>query len=122
MIPSVSPQSGVGFDVNRALFKLVVADGNSREYGMRFHGCDTVQDLFEKVAERVEDELGPGDVLRKLIFYADMFVPERCRPEMDVPRDHEPSFSGVVSRIRKILEVVEDQIEMVVEVIVRRNN
>lgn len=122
VIPSVSPQSGVGFDVNRALFKLVVADGNSREYGMRFHGCDTVQDLFEKVAERVEDELCPGDTLRKLIFYADMFVPERCRPEMDVPRDDEPSFSCVLSRIKKILEVVEGQVEMVVEVIVRRND
>lgn len=122
MTPSVSRQSGVGFDVNRALFKLVVADGKSREYGMRFHGCDTVQGLFEKVAERVEDELGPGDVLRNLIFYADMFVPGRCRPEIDVPRDDEPSFTCVLSRIKKILEVVEDQVEIVVEVTVRRNN
>ncbi|OJD34768.1 uncharacterized protein BKCO1_21000126 [Diplodia corticola] len=104
--------SGFDFDVNRALFKLVVVGGYDREYGLRFHGCHTVQALFRRVADRLDDELRAGDALKRLIFHVDHIdagsapapVSRLSRKGVVVAGDDdEPGFSILLSRLADAL-------------------
>ncbi|KAL0259855.1 hypothetical protein SLS55_005595 [Diplodia seriata] len=124
--PGASPvmNGGFKFDVNRVLFKLVMLEGpNSNcEYAMRLHGCHTAQALFQAVDDRLEDALGPGEVVKKLVCHTNTFVPQRCRGAIDLPRKKnstEASFSNLLGRLKATVNGAEgdDDIEVVAEVV-----
>ncbi|KAL1636354.1 hypothetical protein SLS58_009847 [Diplodia intermedia] len=123
--PGASPvmSGGFRFDVNRVLFKLVMLEGpnSNREYAMRLHGCHTAQALFQAVEERLDDALGPGEVVRRLVCHTNTFVPSRCRGAIDLPRGKhsEASFDDLLSRLKATVNGAksDDDIEVVAEVV-----